>query len=144
MVTILRKWWVWPIIILAVIAIVFTLLPAHEQELFATPSDFVEDARAGRVQEIEVHGKYVDYKVDGVEPTFEMEMEEGQTVRGLLSQAGLDTDEFPSIETGGDRWWIRGWFMIVAFLPVILIVAVLVALLRWLWRKGSATGRVNG
>ena len=135
---ILRRWWIWPIIIVVGLVVLFTLLPADEPELFATPRDFVEDARAGRVQEIEVNDKYVDYKVEGVEPTLEMDLEEGQTVRGLLTQAGLDAEEFPPIETRGDRWWIRGPFMIVTFLPIILIVAVLFALLRWLWRKGSA------
>jgi hypothetical protein len=138
MLKLVRSPWVWvPSGFIVALLILFTLLPAGDSGILATPSEFVEDARAGRVQKIEVNGRYVDYRIDGIEEPFEMKMEEGQTVRALLSQAGLEDAEFPPIETASASWWSRGPFFILAFLPILLIIAVLFALLRWLWRKGS-------
>jgi ATP-dependent Zn protease len=145
-VTILRKWWVWPIIIVVIIAIVFTLLPGGSGRVEITRQTFVDHARSGSVHEIEVDGRDVEYKLDDDEPTFRFRLAEGETVDSVLRDGGLASDELPRIRTAEHSWWEVLPLLITGFLPVMVIamviVAVLIALLRWLWRKGSAVGRV--
>ena len=63
MVNVLRKWWVWPIIIVLVIAIVFTLLPASSTTVYEPLAEFVEHAKAGRVRSVEVNGSEIEFTV---------------------------------------------------------------------------------
>jgi hypothetical protein len=135
----LRKWWTWPIIAVLAIAILFTLLPGPGSEVDATAREFIADARGGRVESIEVDGHTIKYKTRDSDSKFEFETREGETVRSLLTEAGLSPDEFPPISTGGGSWWWDLPFFVMAFLPAILVVVLLVAAIRWLWRKGSAT-----
>ncbi|MEX0800324.1 MAG: hypothetical protein WD379_03810 [Dehalococcoidia bacterium] len=134
-----RSPWLWvPIGAVLAVVVVFTLLPAGSRDVRVTPDELVQDARDGRITEIRVDGRYVEYELTGWDQTFEVELEEDQGVRSLLQEAGLAEDDFPPIEGSGESWWSRGLFGVFAFLPLILFAAVLFALLRWLWRKGSA------
>jgi len=142
-VTILRKWWVWPIIIVVILAIVFALLlGSGSGRVEITRQTFVDHVRSGSVREIEVDGRDVEYKLDDDGPTFRFRLAEGETVDSVLRNGGLGSGELPRIRTAEHSWWETLPVLIMAFLPAMLIVAVLIALQRWLWRKGSAVGRV--
>ena len=138
MVNVLRKWWVWPIIILLGLAILFALLPSPADSVDVSRQRFVDDVRSGRVDEVKVDGRDVDYKLLGDDNTYRLALNEGDTIDSVLRERGLDAGQLPRIRTEGHGWWKDVPFYTIAFLPPILIVAVLVALLRWLWRKGSA------
>ena len=138
MVNVLRKWWVWPIIILLGLAILFALLPSPADSVDVSPQRFVDDVRSGRVDEVKVDGRDVDYKLLGDDNTYRLALNEGDTIDSVLREGGLDAGQLPRIRAEGHGWWKDVPFYTIAFLPPILIVAVLVALLRWLWRKGSA------
>ena len=61
-------------------------------------TDFIEDARAGRVAEVDVHTDDLRYRLVGDTQTFKATMEEGDTVRQLLQDAGVQPEDFPPIE----------------------------------------------
>lgn len=62
-----------------------------------TLAEFIEDARAGRVQVVEVDGRQVKWKVIGDDRTYETRLTPGDTVRRVLADAGLDPEDFPPI-----------------------------------------------
>jgi len=135
---VLRKWWVWPIIAVLGVSILFTLLPGPTDNVDVSPQRFVDDVRLGRVDEVKMDGRDVDYKLPGDENTYRLTLNEGETIDSVLRDGGLGAGERPRIRTAGHNGWEDAPFYAIAFLPSILVVAVLVALLRWLWRKGSA------
>jgi cell division protease FtsH len=128
----LRNSFIYLLILVGVIAIVFTLFGTGggESKEDAEPSDFVADVRADRAQEIERDGETVTYKVisaDG-ETTYKLKLEKGDTVRGILEDAGIPVEEQPKVEIkgGGIDWF--GIF--INFLPLIIFGGLLIFLMR--------------
>ena len=140
---VLRKWWIWPIIAVLGVALLFTLLPGPSDSVDVSKELFVDDVRAGHVDEVTVGGRDVEYTLDDEETTFHFALDEGETVDSVLRDGGLNASELPSIRADESSWWVNLPFYAIAFLPPILVVAVLVAALRWVWRKGSAV-RADG
>jgi len=138
---VLRKWWIWPIIAVLGVAILFTLLPGPSESVDVSKELFVDEVRIGHVDEVTVDGRDVEYRLDDDETTFHLALDDGETVDSVLRDGGLNASELPRIRAGGSSWWVDLPFYVMAFLPSILVVAVLVAALRWLWRKGSAVRR---
>ena len=68
--TFLRKPWAWVLIGIAALLIVFTFLPGGSDNVDRPLTEFIEDARAGRILSVEVDGRDLDYKLVGVERTF--------------------------------------------------------------------------
>ena len=139
--TILRRWWVWPIIIVAVVGIVFTLLPGGSTTVDRPLTAFVEEAKAGRVRSVEVHGRDIEYRLIGDEQTFSAEMEENDTVREVLQDAGVAPQDFPPIRVRDWSFWSRVPGLIFAFLPIILFVGLLYVAIRA--AVGGSAGRTR-
>lgn len=137
MVNVLRKWWVWPILIVLVMSIVFTLLPAGSTAVERPLTAFVEDAKAGRVRSVEVHGSVVEYRLKGDEQTFKSRMERDDTVRQVLQDSGIDPEDFPPIEVRAPRLWSNLPGLLFQFLPIIFIIGTLYFFLR---RARAGTG----
>jgi len=125
MTKVLRKWWVWPIIILLGLAILFTILPGGSTTTDQPLRTFTEEAKAGRIRSVKVNGREIEYKLIGDDQTFAAEMEENDTVREVLQDAGIEPEEFPPIEIRETPFWSRIPGLLFAFLPIIFFVAVL-------------------
>ena len=136
----LRKPWVWILIGVAALLLLFTL-PGRSNTIDATVAEFVEDAKGGRVESVEVSGRYLEYSLISSELTFEAKMEEGDTVRQVLQDAGIEPNDFPPIRAKERSWLSRILILLVAFLPLILIIAILFAVLRWIWSKVGPTAK---
>ena len=141
MVNVLRRWWVWPIIAVLVIAIVFTLLPAASSRVDRPLTEFIEDVKAGRVRSVEVDGRMIEYELIGDDQTFQSEMEEGDTVRGVLQDAGIDPEDFPPITVKESPFWASIPGLVFQFLPIIFILAILFFFMRLARGKPGATSR---
>ena len=126
----LRKWWVWPIIIVAVVGIVFTLLPGGSTTADRPLTEFVQDAKAGRVRSVEVHGSDIRYKLIGDEQTFSAVMEENDTIRAVLQDAGVAPQDFPPIEIKRTPSWGKIIDLAFSYLPAIIIVGIMIFFLR--------------
>ncbi|KKL10810.1 hypothetical protein LCGC14_2552080, partial [marine sediment metagenome] len=134
----IRSVGLWLLIGLGALLLLFTLLPGGSNTIDATVAEFIEDTKGGRVESVEVSGRYLEYSLISSELTFEAKMEEGDTVRQVLQDAGIEPNDLPSIRAKERSWWSRIPFLLIGFLPLILIIAILFAVLRWIWRRGSA------
>jgi YHS domain-containing protein len=134
----LRKPWVWFLIGVAALLLLFALLPSGSNPIDATVAEFIEDTKGGMVESVEVSGRYLEYSLISSELTFEAKMEEGDTVRQVLQDAGIEPNDFPPIRAKERIWWSPIPFILISFLPLILIISILFAVLRWVWWRGSA------
>src|SRR3972149_1538122 len=95
----LRNSFIYLLILVAIVAIVFTVLQGggpgkQEQSL----TQFIESAKAGEVEKVEVDNSELTYHLTGAdETTYKTEMEKGDTVRQILEDAGIEPENFPDI-----------------------------------------------
>lgn len=134
----LRKPWVWVLIAIVAVVILFTFLPSGRSEVDTTLRAFTENATEGLVVRVEVDDNEIDYKLIGDDRTFTTKMEEGDTVRQILQDAGIDPADHPAIEVKEPSFASRIPGLIVAFLPIIVFVGLLYFVLR---AALGATGR---
>jgi len=128
----LRNSFIYLLILVGVIAVVFTLVGTGggSSKEDATQADFVADVRADKAQDIQRDGDTVTYKVttaDG-EKTFKFKLEKGDTVRQVLDAAGIPIEQQPEVDIkgGGIDWF--GIF--INFLPLIIFGGLLIFLMR--------------
>ncbi len=134
----LSKPWVWFLIGVAALLLLFAVLPRGSNTIDATVAEFIEDTRGGMVENVEVSGRYLEYNLISSDLTFKTKMEKGDTVRQVLQNAGIEPDDFPTIRAKERSWWSQIPLVLITFLPLILIISILFAVLRWVWRRGSA------
>ena len=127
---VLRKWWFWVIAIVFGIVVLFTLLPGGSTAVDRPLTEFIEDAKAGRVGSVEVHGSVVEYTLKGDEQTFKSRMERDDTVRQALQDSGIDPEDFPPIEIREPRLWSNVPGIIFQFLPIIFLFGLLYFIVR--------------
>ena len=134
----LRKPWVWVLIGVAALLILFTLLPGGSDNVDRPLTEFIEDARAGRIRSVEVDGRDLDYKLIGDDQTFSAEMEKNDTVREVLQDAGIEPEDFPPIRSKELSFFSRIPGLILTFLPIIFFFGLLYFILRAV-RGGTTT-----
>jgi cell division protease FtsH len=128
----LRNSFIYLLILVGVIAVVFTLFGTGggESKEDVDPAQFVADVRADKAEEIERDGDTVTYKVISAddEKTFKFKLEKSDTVRGILEDAGIPIEEQPEVDIkgGGIDWF--GIF--INFLPLIIFGGLLIFLMR--------------
>ena len=128
----LRNGFIYLLILVGVIAIVFTLFGTGggEGKEEVKPGDFVAHVTADEAQEIERDGDTVTWKVitGDDEKTYKFKLEKGATVLGILEDAGIPVEEQPRIEVKGGGF---DWFGIfINFLPLIIFGGLLIFLMR--------------
>jgi len=127
----LRNSFIYLLILVAIVFIVFTLLPGGgSSDVDSSPSLLIEEVRAGKVSEVEVDGDTIRYKLDGGDETFKFEKEKGSTVTELLTGAEIPVDEHPTITNKEPSFWSNLPGLLIQFLPIIFIVAILFFFLR--------------
>ena len=130
----LRNSFIYLLILVGVIAIVFTLFGTGggESKEKVDLAVFVDDVQNHRwVEEsVEVDGNNVTWKVmqaDG-EKTFKTKLEKNDTVREVLDAEGIPIEEQPKVDIKGGGF---DWFGIfINFLPLIIFGGLLIFLMR--------------
>jgi cell division protease FtsH len=128
----LRNSFIYLLILVAIVAIVFTLLPDGSSSQETTLTEFVSEAQNENVDRVDVNGTELTYwlKDDVNEQTFKSKMEEGDTARQVLQDAGIEPKDFPPIKIKEDSFWSNLPGLLIQFLPIIFIVAILFFFLR--------------
>ncbi len=139
----LRNSFIYLLILVAIVAIVFTLLPGGSSSQETTLTEFVSEAQNENVERVEVNGTELKYwlKDDANEQTFKSKMEEGDTARQVLQDAGIEPQNFPPIKIKEDSFWSNIPGLLIQFLPIIFIVAILFFFLRQ--AQGSSNQAMN-
>ncbi|MDO8611724.1 MAG: ATP-dependent zinc metalloprotease FtsH [Dehalococcoidia bacterium] len=137
----LRNSFIYLLILVAIVAIVFTLLPGGSSAVERPLTEFIEDAKAQRIESVEVNGTDLTYRLKGDEQTFKSKMEQGDTARQVLQDAGVNTEDFPPIEIKKHSFWSNVPGLLFQFLPIIFIVAILFFFLRQ--AQGSNSQAMN-
>ncbi len=139
----LRNSFIYLLILVAIVAIVFTLLPGGSSSQETTLTEFVSEAQNENVERVEVNGTELKYwlKDDANEQTFKSKMEEGDTARQVLQDAGIEPQDFPPIKIKEDSFWSNIPGLLIQFLPIIFIVAILFFFLRQ--AQGSSNQAMN-
>jgi cell division protease FtsH len=129
----LRNSFIYLLILVAIVAIVFTVLQSGGDDKTETElSAFVEDAKAGEVVKVEVDGTDLNYELEGDDITYTTKMEEGDTVRDILQANGVEpgSEEYPEIEIKEASRWQTIFSIMLTLLPIIIIVGFLFFFLR--------------
>lgn len=128
----LKKWWIYPIILVSAILVVFTVFSSGGGTE-TTVEQFTEYARAGQVTTIRVarNDRDIEYELRGSDQTYETTKERLVSLREVLSDAGVGEDELSRIDiyyggSSGSPW--LGLF--INFLPIIIIFGILFTFLR--------------
>jgi YHS domain-containing protein len=142
--TLLRKPWVWVLIGVAAVLILFTLLPGDSNDIDRPLSEFIEDARAGRVRSVEVDDTEIEYRLIGDEQTYATKMEEDDTLRQILQDAGIEPEDFPPFRIREPSFWSNIPGLVFSFLPIILFAGLLYYIVcAAVGRGGSKTQDVD-
>ncbi len=137
----LRNSLVYLVILVGIVAIVFTLFgrSTSSDKEKVTLSQLVADVKAGNVDKIDVHGQDVTYKLASSDQAFKVKLEEGDTVRQVLEDAGIPVDQQPKINPkGGGFNWLN---ILINFLPLIIFGGLLLFLMRQ--AQGTNTQAMN-
>ena len=128
----LRNSFIYLLILVAVVAIVFTLFGqgGGSTDIESSPSTLIDEVRAGRVNEIVVRRDTVSYKLVGAEETSKFEKEQGETVSAILDRGNIPLEDHPRIIIKEPSFWSRLPGLLLTFLPIIFIVAILFYFLR--------------
>ena len=138
----LRNSFIYLLILVAIVAIVLTVLNTggdgkQEQSI----SGFVDQVRAGEIEEVEVDGNKVTYSIAGSEAEYETKIEEGTSVIELLQGEGVAIADQPRVNIKEDSPWSKYLGIFLSFLPIIIIVAILFFFLRQ--AQGSNSQAMN-
>ena len=129
----LRNSFIYLLILVAIVAIVFTVLrTSGDDTTEAELSDFVAEAQEGTVTKVEVDGNKLTYELEGDDITYETKMEDGDTVRDILQENGIEpgSPEYPPIEIKETSALTRVFNIGITFLPILLIIGFLFFFLR--------------
>ena len=127
----LRNSFIYLLILVAIVAIVFTLLPSGSSTVDTKLTEFIADAKAGNIERVDVDGSTLKYTlISDPEQNFKTKMEEGDSVRQILKDEGIATEDFPPIKLTQPSFWSRLPGILFTFLPIIIIVGILFFFLR--------------
>src|SRR3972149_6945374 len=93
----LRNSFIYLLILVAIGAIVFTLLPGGSSAVDRPLTGFIEDAKAQRIESVKVNGTELTYKLKGDEQTFKSKMEQGDTARQVPTDARVAPEGLPPL-----------------------------------------------
>ena len=128
----LRNSFIYLLILVAVVAIVFTVFKGsgtsrEEQDLQA----FLDEVKAENVTDVQVDDSNITYKLkDEPDKEFKTEMEKGDTFRQVLVDANIVQDKFPDYEIKEPSPWTNYLTLFINFLPIIIILAIVFFFLR--------------
>ncbi|MCH8815131.1 MAG: ATP-dependent zinc metalloprotease FtsH [Chloroflexi bacterium] len=129
----LRNSFIYLLILVAIVAIVFTILSSGGSAKQETTLDFfITEAQAGNVETVGVDDQDLDFNLRNDAINYETKIEKGDNVRQVLQDNGVDpgSANYPDIEIKEPSSWSRYLGLFLSFLPIIFIVAILFFFLR--------------
>ena len=129
----LRNSFIYLLILVAIVAIIFTVFYGGSTGNTDEPLNaFIGHVKDGDVSKVDVNGTTVTYKLKNEDVTYATEMEEGDTVRGVLSDAGVKPGDanYPEVNIKGASGWKTALSILLQFIPIIIIVGILFFFLR--------------
>src|SRR5688500_6862393 len=98
----LRNSFIYLLILVAIVVIVYAVLQGSgDSPQKVELSQFIENAKAGEVSEVDVDGQTLKFKLEGGDDTtYQTKMEKGDTVRSILQENGVAPGdaEYPEVE----------------------------------------------
>ena len=125
----MRSSFIYLIIVVAIIAIIFTLFQPSLGSEDIPISDVVTMAKAGQIREIEVDGDNLSI-TDLQDETFKSRKESGSSLVDIFTQAGIPVGTGPKINVKEKSQLGSLFSIFINFLPLIFFGAVLLFLLR--------------
>jgi cell division protease FtsH len=129
----LRNSFIYLLILVAIVAIVYAVLASGSSgSTKQTVDDFVHSAQAGDITHVDVNGQNVTYKLTGEDTDYSTKLEEGDTVRSVLVDAGVKpgSSNYPDVEIKGTSSLTTIFNILLTFLPILIIVGFLLFFLR--------------
>jgi cell division protease FtsH len=129
----LRNSFIYLLILVAIVAIVFAVFSnSGSGKTHETIDQFVAHAKAGDITKVDVDGQNVTYKLTGEDTDYATKLEEGDTVRSVLVDAGVKPGDanYPDVEIKGTSVWNTVLSVVITFLPILIIVGFLLFFLR--------------
>ena len=138
----LRNSFIYLLILVAIVAVMFTIFSdTGSGKVQQSLTDFIAEAQAGQVANVDVEDSNLTYKLKGDNVTYKTKMEKGDTLRQVLQDAGIKPEDFPPYEIKGPSSWSSVLGILIQFLPIIFIVAILFFFLRQ--AQGSSNQAMN-
>ena len=129
----LRNSFIYLLILVAVVAVVFTVLnTGGDSEQKTELSEFISQAQDGQAVRVEVDGTSLSYTLKNDDITYTTEMEKGDTVRSILQENEVEPGSpgYPEVVIKQDSAWSKIFNIGIQLLPIIFIVAILFFFLR--------------
>jgi cell division protease FtsH len=126
----LRNSFIYLLILVAIVAIVFTVIggTGGDKKIEQNVPQFIQQVDAGKATDIEVDDQKVTYKLtDDPSATYTTELEKGDTLRQVLSDAGV---EVPAYEIKDPSPWTNYINILITFLPILIILGIVFIFLR--------------
>jgi cell division protease FtsH len=131
----LRNSFIYLLILVAVVAIVFTVLRGSgESKQDESLDGFVAHVQQGEIKKVEVDNETLIYELEGEDTKYQAKMEKGDTVRGVLGEADppvkIGDANYPDVEIKEPSPWTNYLTLFINFLPIIIILAIVFFFLR--------------
>jgi cell division protease FtsH len=129
----LRNTFIYLLIVVAVVAIVWSLLaPRSSSTQTKDIGDIITAAQQGQVQSIEVNGDNLNVHLKGDSTAYKARKESGSSIYEVFKNAGVSTDKVQAIDIQVKEPSKWGNFIPLLFniLPIVIIGAVLIFMLR--------------
>jgi cell division protease FtsH len=129
----LRNSFIYLLILVAIVAIVFTVFASSSSgTVDETLDKFISHVKAGEVTKVDVNSDTLTYKLTGEDTSYTAKMESGDTVRGILVDAGIKPGDanYPDVNIKGAGSWKTILSILLQFLPIVIIVGILFFFLR--------------
>ncbi|MPZ22481.1 MAG: ATP-dependent zinc metalloprotease FtsH [Dehalococcoidia bacterium] len=123
-----RNSFIYLLILVAVIAIVFSLFQPGGDSDKRDFSQVIDDAKQGRIQEIEVDGNSLKVHLND-STTYDSRKEDGQSLIETLQNEGISPEDIPISVSEPSRF--GNWFgIMINFLPLIIFGGLLIFMMR--------------
>ena len=129
----LRNSFIYLLILVAIVAIVFTVFYGSSTgTVDETLDKFISHVKAGEVTKVDVNSDTLTYKLKGEDTSYTAKMESGDTVRGILVDAGIKPGDanYPDVNIKGTSAWKTVLSVLLTFAPIVIIIGVLFFFLR--------------
>ncbi len=133
-----RKWWLYPVAFVTLVALAFAVL-SDPVDNDVDLDVFLEDIQAGRVIRVEVDGTRVKYEVVGGDGKIETSIERGDSIRQILADNGIEpgSPEYPTIVAGESSFFTGLLRLVFQFLPLVFIGGIV----YFFYRRAQANRR---
>jgi cell division protease FtsH len=127
----LRNSFIYLLILVAVVAIVFTVLRGSgESKIEQDVGQFVAQVELGKIDKVEVDDNKLTYKVEGNDAEHETTLPPDTSITTLLQNEQIPVADQPQIEIKKASPWTSYLTLFINFLPIIIILAIVFFFLR--------------